>query len=143
MAGLVEGPASDIEIDSVGTLGYHVGSPPDPRSVQTAKAHQVDISTLKCRKITDQDFAEYDYILAMDEDNVSNLRKICPEEHLDKIQLFLPFARDLRGIREVPDPYHHRDMEMFERVYDFIDRAADGLLHTILETHFPDKSAKG
>jgi len=58
-----------LEIDSAGTHAYHVGSAPDPRSQETALQHGIDLSYIRARQVENADFAYYDYILAMDNEN--------------------------------------------------------------------------
>jgi protein-tyrosine phosphatase len=134
-AGLGDGP-DGIFIDSAGTLGFHAGAAPDPRSILVAGKKGIDISGLICRRISTADFEDFDYILAMDNDNLAYLKEICPADTAHRLHLLLPFARDLKGLKEIPDPYLYRSMEAYERVYDFIDRAAKGLLDEIIRRHF-------
>lgn len=134
-AGLKDGYRGDLFIDSAGTAGYHTGAKPDPRSRETAEKHGVSLDDLGARAVTLQDFTDFDYILAMDMENLKNLQQECPEEHLDKIQLFMSFAPDCPGITEVPDPYYFKGLDGFERVFDFINRASLGLLSHISEKH--------
>ena len=88
-----------ILVDSAGTHGYHTDAPPDTRA-QTATARRgIDISSLKARCIVATDFEQFDYILAMDQDNHEWLIAQSPAEHHDKIKLFLDFSS--RGARMV------------------------------------------
>lgn len=141
-AGLREGSNGDILIDSAGTLGHHVGSAPDPRSIEVARARGVDISGQRCRQIQARDFEEFNYILAMDQDNMARLQELCPPEFSDRLHMLLPFARDLKGVSEIPDPYLHKDMAAFERVCDFVERAASGLIQEVITRHFPQQHLK-
>lgn len=123
------GLAGRITIDSAGTHAYHVGNPPDPRSQQTALRHGIDLSSQRARKVVASDFAEFDYVLAMDNDNHALLSGQCPEEHRHKLKLFLEFAPQLSET-EVPDPYYGGDSG-FEQVYQLIAVATDGLIADI------------
>ncbi len=118
-----------ISIDSAGTHAYHVGERPDPRSQQTALGHGIDLSSQRARKVVAGDFAQFDYVVAMDRDNHAILSSQCPAEHQAKLKLFLDFAPQLSE-SEVPDPYYGGD-DGFEHVYQLIDAAADGLLAEI------------
>jgi protein-tyrosine phosphatase len=122
-----------IFIDSAGTHAYHVGEQPDPRSQSTAKNRGLDLSKQRARKVSLEDFEEFDYILAMDKDNLFSLRLICPDEHLDKIKLFLDYAPE-SGFKEVPDPYYGGE-KGFELVFDLTIAASKGLLETIRRDH--------
>ncbi|WP_078119912.1 low molecular weight protein-tyrosine-phosphatase [Thiosocius teredinicola] len=128
-----EGLAEVIKIDSAGTHAYHVGSPPDKRAQATALQRGVDLSDLVARRVEEQDFASFDYVVAMDQDNYMALSAICPDEHVDKIQMFMDFAPQMRT-REVPDPYYG-GASGFERVFDLVDAAALGLLDEIRRSH--------
>jgi protein-tyrosine phosphatase len=118
-----------IEIDSAGTHAYHVGEAPDHRAQTTANTRGIDISDLKARRVSEEDFDRFDYIIAMDRDNLSILLTQCPDEHREKIHLFLGFAEHLNE-SEVPDPYYGGQYG-FERVFDMVEAAAKGLLEDI------------
>jgi len=122
-----------VEVDSAGTHAYHVGNAPDPRAQQTARGRGLDLSDLRARQIRQEDFAHFDYILAMDEDNFYALSLICPAEHQGKLRLLMEFA-DHWGEREVPDPYYGGD-QGFERVFDMVEAACRGLLDEIRGRH--------
>jgi protein-tyrosine phosphatase len=119
-----QGTADRFFIDSAGTHAYHVGEQPDRRAQQTARARGIDLSFIRARKVTRSDFAEFDYIFAMDSDNYDNLVSICPAEHQDKIQLFLEFASNYSD-RDVPDPYYG-GQNGFEYVFDLVEDASQG-----------------
>ncbi|RJF81547.1 low molecular weight phosphotyrosine protein phosphatase [Azospirillum cavernae] len=115
-----------IGVDSAGTHGYHIGEPPDPRSQQAAKARGVDLSGLRARKVTPEDFYEFDHILAMDDGHLAHLRRMAPADARAAVTLFLDDAPDV-GVRETPDPYYG-DARGFERVFDLCEQGAAGLL---------------
>jgi protein-tyrosine phosphatase len=119
-----QGTADRFFIDSAGTHAYHVGEQLDRRAQQTARARGIDLSFIRARKVTRSDFAEFDYIFAMDSDNYDNLVSICPAEHQDKIQLFLEFASNYSD-RDVPDPYYG-GQNGFEYVFDLVEDASQG-----------------
>lgn len=118
-----------VEIDSAGTHAYHVGEPPDRRAQETAVRRGIDLSDQRARRVAPEDFYQFDYILAMDQDNYHNLSGICPPGHERKLMLFMDFAPHLRT-REVPDPYYGGPSG-FERVFDMVEAAAEGLLADI------------
>ena len=115
----------DVHVDSAGTAGYHKAAPPDKRSQQVAKARGYDLSTLKCRRVTEDDYEYFDYIIAMDKANQSDLERKCPEEYQHKISLFMSHSQS--EFDEVPDPYYGGG-KGFELVLDLIEEASDGLL---------------
>lgn len=124
------GYTEHIYIDSAGTHAYHVGRPPDSRSLQAASRRGVDLGQLRARKIEIEDFAQFDYVLAMDNENLSDLQGMCPPEHVHKLRLFMEFAPDY-GSREVPDPYYGA-ARGFEQVLDMVESASHGLLKHLL-----------
>lgn len=125
--------AEHILVDSAGTHAYHTGEPPDARASEAALRRGVDLSPQKARRVTPADFAEFDYVLAMDRSNIENLSTLCEPTHAQKLRLFLDFAPDL-GVEEVPDPYYG-GVTGFERVLDMIEEAAKGLLVEIRQQH--------
>lgn len=117
-----------VFVDSAGTQGFHKGASPDKRSQQVARLRGYDLSPLKCRRVTEQDFQEFDYIIAMDKANLRDLKRKCPEELHHKIRLLMSFCES--QFDEVPDPYYGGG-KGFEVVLDLIEQAVDGLLLTI------------
>ncbi len=116
-----------IYVDSAGTHSYHAGAPPDPRSQATALRRDIDLRGLRARKVTVADFVEFDYVLAMDRDNLEHLKVLCQDLELrGRIQLLMDYAPHLPE-REVPDPYYGGPSG-FERVMDLIEEASEGLL---------------
>jgi len=122
-----------ILMDSAGTHAYHVGEPPDRRAQETAARRGIDLSTLRGRRATAADLDEFDYVLAMDLENLHNLHAIAEERHKPRIQLFLDFAQELEE-REVPDPYYGGPSG-FDQVLDMIEEAAAGLVQEIRNKH--------
>lgn len=115
-----------IHIDSAGTGGYHIGAPPDARAMAAARARGVDLSGIRARKVTIEDFEAFDLILAMDEDNLLELREIAPEQTRARLALLLDYAPGQTG-RAVPDPYYG-GKNGFERVLDLVNEACAGLV---------------
>lgn len=119
------GLAARITSDSAGTHDYHVGEPPDPRTQTAARRRGYELGELRAQRVRRDDFERFDYVLAMDEANLRQLERICPQQHAHKLKLFLEFGDG--APREVPDPYYG-DPDGFERVLDLVERAAQGLL---------------
>jgi len=132
---LVEGQglASLIQIDSAGTHAYHVGEPPDVRATQAARKRSIDLGSQQARRVTGDDFLDFDYVLAMDRNNYDDLISLCPPDHQSKLHLFLDFASGLDE-DEVPDPYYG-GITGFDRVLDLIEQASQGLLAEIRQQH--------
>jgi protein-tyrosine phosphatase len=123
------GLAHAIESQSAGTHAYHVGEGADLRSAKAAKRRGYDLSPHRARRVRESDFTDFDYVLAMDGDNLRNLRAVAGAAPHAKVGLFLDFAPAAR-LREVPDPYARGD-EGFEEVLDLVESACDGLLEHI------------
>lgn len=124
--------ADQIEVDSCGTGGWHVGERPDPRMQETAKRHGVPLPS-RGRKVELEDFQTFDYILAMDESNLRELERLQDrladsKAILFKMRHFDPEAPDT----DVPDPYWGGD-QGFENVYQMLHRASQALLAYIRE----------
>lgn len=128
-----EAPELSVEIDSAGIGDWHIGEPPDQRALVAARRRGLDMSRLRARQIVSEDFARFDFILAMDRANLSDLRGRAPTQYRERVRLFLEFAPDL-GIDEVPDPYYG-GAAGFEDVLDLTEQAARGLL-----SHLRDRS---
>lgn len=122
------GLQDQISIDSAGTHAYHVGNPPDGRAQQAAIKRDIDLSTQRARRVTEDDFVNFDYVIAMDESNKEDLLAICPGGYEERVQLFLQYSDD--PANEVPDPYYGQGRG-FEIVLDLVEDAAEGLLNHI------------
>jgi protein-tyrosine phosphatase len=128
---------AQIEIDSAGTIGFHSGEPPDKRAVQHAAKRGYDLSSLRARQINQPDYELFDYILAMDKQNIAWLKKQIPNEYAHKLRLFLDFSEKYRG-RDVPDPYYG-NANGFETVLDMAEDGAQGLLAHLQENEWAVK----
>lgn len=115
-----------FEFDSAATHGYHVGKPPDPRTIAAARRRGYDLAPLRARRVTEFDFIRFDYVLAMDRGHLELLQRACPQPHQKKLGLFLEFGRRFEE-DEVPDPYYG-GVQGFEHVLDVIEDAATGLI---------------
>ncbi len=124
------GLTDKIFVDSAGTAAWHIGKSPDARSTAHAKARGYDLSALRARQAVSADFDQFDYVLAMDKENLSNLQDICPNGAMSAPQLFLyEFSRKFNEL-EVPDPYYGGEAG-FEHVLDLVEDACESLLADI------------
>lgn len=119
-----------LEIASAGTHDYHVGEPPDARAIAAARRRGVDLSGLRARSVANDDFQHFDLILAMDEQNLAELRRRVAPEYRDRLRLMMDYAPDAAR-RFVPDPYYG-GAQGFEEVLDLLEQAAEGLLREVL-----------
>jgi protein-tyrosine phosphatase len=121
-----------FEVKSVGTHAYHVGEPPDSRTQRAAAARGYDLADLRARKVTPQDLAYFDLILAMDKINLDNLRRMTHPGMHHKIRLFMDFAQGYDD-DEVPDPFYGLGYG-FDVVIDMVEDASLGLLEALLDS---------
>lgn len=119
-----------IHIDSAGTIGYHVGNRPDPRSMQAGEARGYHFTDIRSRRVVVDDFHQFDLILPMDQSNYDDLLAMCPSPELrSKVKLMLEFSSQSK-LNEVPDPYYG-GQRGFEMVLDLIEDASAGLVKHI------------
>lgn len=123
------GYTDNLTIDSAGTAAWHVGKSPDDRMTSAAHSRGYDLSPLRARQVTEKDFENYDFLVAMDDENYDGLMDIRPEAPRGKIVMFLDYAKDISE-KEVPDPYFGGD-EGFHHVIDLVENAADGLIESL------------
>jgi len=126
----VAGLADKIEVDSAGTAAWHIGKAPDSRSQKVAAQHGYELSDLRARQVSPEDFERFDYILAMDKSNYADLLSLCSDKHRAKIHLFLDFLDD--DVSEVPDPYYGAS-KGFEDVLMLVEQASEALLSHIVK----------
>jgi protein-tyrosine phosphatase len=126
------GLADDIVVDSAGTIGFHAGEPPDKRAVQHAAKRGYDLSRIRAREINQPDYELFDYVLAMDKQNIAWLKKQIPNQYAHKLRLFLEFSENYAG-RDVPDPYYG-NAQGFEAVLDMVEDGVQGLIDHLIET---------
>jgi protein-tyrosine phosphatase len=118
-----------VVIESAGTHAYHVGEPPDARAQQAVKRRGYEIGDLRARQITQEDFRNFDLILAMDWENLALLQQQCPRAHKHKLHLLMRFAGE-HDAATVPDPYYGGP-EGFNTVLDYVEDACQGLIEVV------------
>ena len=126
MQHLVEKEGLNWHIDSAGTGDWHVGEPPDRRSLAAARKRGVELPSLG-RQVRRSDFAEFDLIVAMDKNNRSDLEALAPAGQGRKISLMRDFGTDEEAGADVPDPYYGGPYE-FDAVYEMLLRCCGRLL---------------
>ena len=124
-----EFPQLQLSVDSAGTHGYHVGEPPDPRSIAAGRARGYDLTSLRARKVEREDFHRFDWLLAMDEANLAQLIVLAPTDSAGRARLFLEFAGESER-SDVPDPYYGEAAD-FELVLDLLENASRRLLRQL------------
>ena len=122
------GMSDRVDIDSAGTHAYHTNEPADRRAQAAAERRGYSMADIRARRVEAEDFERFDYIIAMDRDNLATLVEQADAEHHDKISLFLEHSTVQET--EVPDPYYG-GAAGFERVLDLVEEASRGLLETL------------
>jgi protein-tyrosine phosphatase len=136
-----EFPSLEMEFDSAGTANYHVGEPPDRRTVAAARRRGYELAGLRARQVQPVDFDRFDFLLAMDRANLAELNDRRPRGATARVGLFLEYAPET-GFSEVPDPYYG-GVEDFERVLDLCEAGARGMLASLMNEKGPGAFARG
>ncbi len=118
-----------VQFDSAGTHNYHPGEPPDRRSQQAAALRGYDLSDLRARQLSEDDFVRHDLLLAMDWDNLALAEERCPPAYRRKLRRLTEFCRRHEAV-VVPDPYYGGDAG-FAHVLDLVEDACDGLIEHV------------
>ncbi len=119
-----------ILVDSAGTADFHVGKPPDGRAIAAAAKRGYDLSQLRARQVSEYDFERFDYIFAMDRQNLRSLENIRPDHSEITLALFLQYNQVDADAFAVPDPYYDGD-EGFERVLDLLEAGCTNLINRL------------
>lgn len=129
-----DAPQLQLAVDSAGTADYHIGEPADPRTLAAALARGYDLSAHRARQLERADFARFDLLLAMDRQNLTQMRRRAPPTAHERLRLFIDFAPGA-GVPEVPDPYYGGP-EDFERVIELVETASRGLIRQLQSSRF-------
>ncbi len=119
----------DLIVDSAGTGSWHAGEPPDPRAQAAARRNGVDISGLRARQVRPADFRRFTHLIALDHDNLANLRHLAPADATADLSLLLDHVPGREG-QPVADPYFGDD-DGFDTTWADVAAGARGLLHTL------------
>ncbi|MCA1032604.1 low molecular weight phosphotyrosine protein phosphatase [Bacillus timonensis] len=122
-----QGLSDKIFIDSAGTGNWHAGKPPHEGTISILSEKQISVEGLKARQVEKADVQKFDYIIAMDVENLGNLRRLAGYDKAGYIGRLLDFVPE-SDIADVPDPYYTGN---FEEVYDLVKKGCEGLLQTI------------
>ncbi|MFC7292263.1 low molecular weight protein-tyrosine-phosphatase [Hirschia litorea] len=124
-----EAGLSHLTIDSAGTASWHSGKPPYDAMQDACLSRGYDLSTLRARQFTANDFYDFDLILAMDQSNFDDIEALRPDNSDTPVKLFLDYA-DKTSLTDVPDPYYTRD---FDQTIDLVEVASKGLLRSLTQ----------
>jgi protein-tyrosine phosphatase len=119
----------DVAVDSAGTGGWHAGEPPDARAIAVARRNGVDIAGLRARKVTRADFDRFDHIVALDDENLADLRALRPPAGGAKLSLLLDHVPGREG-EAVADPYYGGDTH-FDAAWRDATQGARGLAEAL------------
>jgi protein-tyrosine phosphatase len=126
-----EGLARRVSADSAGIGDWHIGSPPDRRAINAARARGYDLAAMRGRQVEPADFTRFGWILAMDLSNLRALETMRPPDFGGHLGLLLDLVPGV-GVREVPDPYYG-GADAFKRVLDLVEPASDALVARVRE----------
>ena len=121
----------NVEVDSAGTADYHVGEPPDMRSVREAQRQGIDIASYRGRQLVADDFHRFDYILGMDRSNMANIARTDPGDGKAKVAMLLDLVPGQEG-REVGDPYYGGE-DGFAVTWNEVDAGARALVAVLVD----------
>ncbi len=119
----------DLRLDSAGTGDWHVGQPPDPRAIAAARRNGVDISSLRARQVTADDFTRFDHLIALDRQNLADLRRLAPAGATARLSLLNDHVPGREG-QGVADPYTGTDAD-FDQTWAEVTAATEGLLRVV------------
>ncbi len=125
-----KGCNNQLQFDSAGLGDWHIGTPPDYRSIEIASVNDVDISNQRARQVKLDDFQQFDLILAMDQQNLADLKCLQPKNSQCEIALILEYAG--LGKLDVPDPYVG-DKEDFSQVFELISNAGEQIIDRLIK----------
>ena len=121
----------DVEVDSAGTGDWHLGHPPDRRAAAVAGRNGVDISHLRARQVGPEDFRRFDHIVALDAENLRDLRRLRPADGSAELSLLLDHVEGREG-QPVADPYYGGDKH-FDETWADVTAGARGLARKLSE----------
>ena len=119
----------DVAVDSAGTGDWHVGEPPDLRAIAVAARNRVDISGLRARQVRPADFERFDHVVALDRENLANLRRMQPPGTRARLSLLLDHVEGREG-EAVADPYYGEECD-FDTAWDEVSEGARSLARSI------------
>ena len=125
-----EAAGLDVHVDSAGTADYHVGQPPDPRSVDQARKRGIDISHYRGRQLAEEDFHRFDFILGMDRSNMQDIAARDPGDGKARTAMLLDLVPGQEG-REVGDPYYG-GADGFKVTWSEVDAGAQALVAVLV-----------
>jgi protein-tyrosine phosphatase len=122
--GILKSKTKNLEVDSAGTAGYHIGKQPDIRSIDIAKKNDIDLTSQRARQFSTRDFDDFDKIYVMDNDNYSKIISLARnQEDMDKVDLILNEIYP-KEYKSVPDPYYGGD-EGFQNIYNLLETSCE------------------
>ncbi len=121
-----------VEVDSCGLGHWHVGDPPDQRSVACGRLRGYDLKAIRARQLDLQDFEAFSLLVAMDRGHFQELQKMAPEGVRERIKLFMDYHPEQTGLQDGPDPYYG-ELRDFDLAMDLIEQGIEGLVQSLLK----------
>lgn len=116
----------DLHVDSAGTANYHVGEPPDPRSIAEAERHGIDIAHYRGRQLVVEDFHRFDFIVGMDRSNMANIARLDPGDGKARVAMMMDLVPGREGA-EVSDPWYGGE-DNFRDTWEDVSLGAKAIL---------------
>ncbi|MDJ0937173.1 MAG: low molecular weight protein-tyrosine-phosphatase [Kiloniellales bacterium] len=123
-----------VAVDSCGLGGWHVGQPPDERSVAAGLLRGYKLKELRARQIQHGDFEAFSLLIAMDRGHLEEMKRICPDGVEDRLKLFMDFHPEETGLSDVPDPYYG-NLGDFDLALELIEKGVEGLVESLQRDH--------
>ena len=124
------GLEAQIAVDSCGLGDWHVGQPPDERSVAAGLLRGYKLKSLRARQIRDGDFEAFSLLIAMDRSHLAELKRLCPAGAEDRLKLFMDYHPEETGLSDVPDPYYGA-LSDFDLALELIEKGIEGLVERL------------
>ena len=128
------GLEDQVAVDSCGLGDWHVGQPPDERSIAAGLLRGYKLKPLRARQLQASDFEVFSLLIAMDRGHLEELRRICPEGAEERLKLFMEFHPEETGLVDVPDPYYG-GLSDFDLALELIEKGIEGLVESLQRDH--------
>ncbi len=128
------GLEAQVAVDSCGLGRWHVGQPPDERSIAAGLLRGYRLKELRARQIQDGDFEAFSLLIAMDRSHLEEMKRICPAGTENRLKLFMDYHPEETGVSDVPDPYYG-NLSDFDLALELIEKGIEGLVESLQRDH--------
>ncbi len=128
------GLEAQVAVDSCGLGSWHIGQPPDERSIAAGLLRGYKLKELRARQIRDGDFEAFPLLIAMDRGHLEEMKRICPAGAEDRLKLFMDYHPEETGLSDVPDPYYG-NLGDFDLALELLEKGVEGLVESLQRDH--------